>query len=133
MVSLTVKLTLQYKPSLTSTISGSNWIFVGFFPSATCGATTDLTMHHLSAAWRMRAIRTHALKWRVASKVLISALTENSFLDYYQLLQCRCRASISKVRVCGCSEVCGEVPVCDEVPVCGEVQQRLWLGAVDLW
>ena len=29
--SLTVKLTQQYKPSLTATISGSNWIFVAFF------------------------------------------------------------------------------------------------------
>ena len=33
--SLTVKLTKQYKPSLTATISGSNWIFVAFFLSAT--------------------------------------------------------------------------------------------------
>ena len=28
--SLTVKLTTQYKPSLTATISGSNWIFMAF-------------------------------------------------------------------------------------------------------
>ena len=49
---LTVKLTLQYKPSLTATISGSNWIFVGF-----CGL---FSKRHLSGAWRVKAIRTHA-------------------------------------------------------------------------
>ena len=49
MASLTVKLTLKYKPSLTATISGSNWIFVGFF-----------SKRHLSGAWHVRAIHTHA-------------------------------------------------------------------------
>ena len=46
----------KIKPSLTATISGSNWIFVGFFR----GATIDLTTRHLSGAWHVRAIRTHA-------------------------------------------------------------------------
>ena len=66
-----------YKPSLTATISGSNWIFFGF-----CQL---FSKRHLSGEWRVRAIRTHAtevargvqrlaltapLKWRVACKVL---------------------------------------------------------------
>ena len=53
---LTVKLTLQYKPSLTATILGSNWIFVGFFLSTTRGV--------------QRLALTTPLKWRVACKVL---------------------------------------------------------------
>ena len=38
------------------------------------GATTDLTMRHLSGVWRVRAIRTHA---SVASKVLSMSMTLN--------------------------------------------------------
>ena len=64
--SLTVKLNLQYKPSLTATISGSNRIFVGFFLSATkwrmaCEGYTYRC--HLSGVWGLY-VRT-PLKWRV--------------------------------------------------------------------
>ena len=46
--------------------------------------------------------------------------------DYYQLLQCMCRISISQDRICGCSEVCGEVP--GSVVRCNND-----LGEGDLW
>ena len=65
--SFTVKLTLQYKPSLTVAISGSNWIFVAFFlrldyePLKWRLACEGYTYAcHLSGAWRVRAICTHA-------------------------------------------------------------------------
>ena len=45
MASLTVKLTKQYKPSLTATISGSNWIFV-------VACDSYIYAHQLSGAWR---------------------------------------------------------------------------------
>ena len=71
--------------------------------------------------------------------------TEYSFLiiiENYQLLLYRCRVSISKVRICGCSEICGVVRCGRSVVRCskdcgeggpvvrcskdhGEVQQRL--------
>ena len=56
-VSLTVKLTQQYKPSLTASISGSNWFFCGFFLS---GAWRYHRLDYAPFKWRVRAIRTHA-------------------------------------------------------------------------
>ena len=52
-----LKLTQQYKPSLTAIISCSNWICVAKWHVVCEGYTYAL---HLSGVWHVRAIRTHA-------------------------------------------------------------------------